>query len=106
MKLTKSEVDKLTLPEGKSDHFVWCDSMPCFGIRIRGPNKTYVIQYRVGRQQRREGLGNVRKVTLEAARTVARKRFAAVELGDDPGAERRAKREAANAVVLTLGDVA
>jgi integrase len=107
MKLTKGEVDKLTLPEGKSDHFVWDDSMPGFGVRLRNQNKTYVVQYRVGRQkQRREALGDVRKVTLEAARTIARRRFAAVELGDDPGAERRAEREAANAVVLTLGDVA
>jgi len=106
VKLTKSEVDKLTLPTGKSDHFVWDDAMPGFGVRLRGPNKSYVIQYRVGRQQRREAIGHVGKVTLEAARTIARKRFAAIELGNDPGAERRAKREAANAVVLTLGDVA
>jgi integrase len=106
VKLTKGEVDKLTLPTGKSDHFVWDDGMPGFGVRLRGQNKTYVIQYRAGRQQRRESLGDVRKVTLEAARTIAKKRFAAVQLGDDPGAQRRAEREAANAVVLTLGDVA
>jgi integrase len=106
MKLTRAEVDKLTLPTGKSDHFVWDDAMPGFGVRLRGPNKSYVIQYRAGRRQRRESLGDHRKVTLEAARIIARKRFAAIELGDDPGAERRAKREAASAVVLTLGDVA
>jgi integrase len=106
MKLTRAEVDKLTLPEGKSDHFVWDDAMPGFGVRLRGPHKSYVIQYRAGRQQRREGIGDVRKVTLEAARTIARERFARVELGDDPGAERRAKREAASAVVLSLGGVA
>jgi integrase len=106
VKLTKGEVDKLTLPRGKSDHFVWDDAMPGFGIRLRGQNKTYVIQYRAGRQQRRESLGDVRRIALEMARTIARRRFAAIELGDDPGAERRAKREAASAVVLTLGDVA
>ena len=106
MKLTKGEVDKLTLPTGKSDHFVWDDAMPGFGVRLRNQNKTYVIQYRVGRQQRREAIGHTGKVALEAARTIARKRFAAIELGDDPGAERRAEREAASAVVLTLGDVA
>jgi integrase len=107
MKLTKTEVDKLTLPTGKSDHFVWDDAMPGFGVRLRNQNKTYVIQYRVaGRQQRRESLGDCRRITLEAARIIARKRFAAIELGDDPGAERRAKREATGAVVLTLGDVA
>jgi integrase len=106
MKLTRIEVEKLTLPKGKSDHFVWDDAMPGFGVRLRGENKTYVIQYRAGRQQRRETLGDARKVTLEAARIIARKRFAAIELGDDPGAERRAKREAASAVVLTLADTA
>ena len=64
MKLTKGEVDKLTLPRGKSDHFVWDDAMPGFGIRLRGQNKTYVIQYRAGRQQRRESLGDVRRIAL------------------------------------------
>jgi integrase len=103
MKLTKNEVDKLRLPDGRTDHIFWDDGLPGFGVRCRGPNKTFIIQYRVGRQQRRESLGDVRRIPLEAARTIARRRFAAVELGGDPGAERAKLREA---VVLTLDDAA
>ena len=106
MKLTASSVAALTLPEGKADHVAWDDSLPGFGVRLRGQGKYYIVQYRVGRQQRRESLGDVRKTTLDQARANARRLFARVELGVDVGAERRAKREAASAVVLTLGDVA
>jgi integrase len=106
MKITASSVAALTLPEGKTDHVVWDSSLPGFGVRLRGGGRHYVVQYRIGQQQRRESLGDVRKVTLDMARANARQLFARVELGEDPGAERQAKREAANAVVLTLGVVA
>jgi hypothetical protein len=42
------------------------------------------VQYRVGAQQRRESLGDVRKVKLDDARKIARHRFAQAELGIDP----------------------
>jgi integrase len=106
MKLTTSEIAKLTLPEGKADHIEWDDSLPGFGIRLRGDSKRWVVQYRIGAQQRRESLGDVRKVRLEDARAIARQRFAKVELGDDPAAERVKAREAARAAKLTLGSVA
>jgi integrase len=51
----------------------------------------------VGVDQRRKSLGDVRKVTVEDARGIARKRFAQIELGIDPDAEeakRRADQEA------------
>ena len=46
------------------------------------------LQYRISGRQRRESLGDVRKVSLEDARKIARQRFAQVELGIDPAAER------------------
>lgn len=98
MKFTTASVTALTLPEGKSDHFEWDDALPGFGIRLRGESKRYVIQYRVGAQQRRESLGDTRKVGLEPARKIARQRFAQVELGTDPGAKKKAS-------ALTLGAV-
>jgi len=102
MKLTRDVVTALTLPPGKVDHFEWCDSMPGFGLRMRGDTKRWVIQYRVGAQQRRESLGDVRKITIEDARKIARQRFAQVELGVDPAAERARAR----AATLTLDVVA
>src|SRR6185295_680562 len=99
MKLTTAAITTLDLPPGKSDHIEWDDTMPRFGVRLRGRGKVWVVQYRIGRQQRRESLGDVRKVRLDDARRIARQRFAQVEMGTDPAAERRA----ASAAALTLG---
>jgi integrase len=107
MKLTASSVAALTLPEGKTDFIFWDDSLPGFGVRTRGNSKHYIIQYRVSsRRQHRQSLGDIRKVTLDAARTIARTHFAQIQLGSDPAAE-KAKARAASAVrALTLNDAA
>ena len=59
------------------------------------------MQYRVGTRQRRESLGDVRKVKLDDARKIARQRFAQVELGSDLAAERQPPPPR-----LTLGETA
>jgi integrase len=106
MKFTESSVAKLRLPTGKTDHVYWDPEMTGFGVRVRPTSKVWRIQYRVGRQQRSESLGDVSKVSLADARAIARKRFALIELGRDPGAERMERRRAATAAELTLGNVA
>jgi len=103
MKLTKDAVTALTLPPGKVDHFEWDDALPGFAVRLRGKAKTWIVQYRVGAQQRRESLGDVRKVTLEDARKIARQRFAQVELGVDPAAERARARATALSLAVVSG---
>jgi integrase len=102
MKLTRTTIGEFALPPGKADHVFWDDDLPGFGLRLRGESRTWLIQYRVHGKQRRESLGDVRKVTLEAARKVARARFATIELGGDPSAE-KAKARLASATALTLG---
>jgi integrase len=102
MKLTTGAVAGLVLPPGKSDYIEWDDTLPGFGVRLRGRSKGWVVQYRFGRKQRRESLGDVRKVKLDDARRIARQRFAQVEMGTDPAAE----REAATAAALTLSAAA
>jgi integrase len=106
MRFTKDTATRLTLPAGKSDHFVWDSSLPGFGIRARGNAKRWVIQYRINGRQRREAIGDVRKVELSDARRIAKQRFAQVELGVDPAAERTKARAEAAALGLTLGKVA
>ena len=93
MKLAASNVRTIAAPGGKSDHIEWDSALPGFGLRLRGRNRSYVIQYRVGKQQRRESLGDVRRVTLEAARDIARKRFAQVELGKSRRRARQGTRD-------------
>jgi integrase len=99
MKLTKDAVAALKRPAAKADHIEWDETLPGFGVRLRGAGKAWVVQYRVGGRQRRESLGDVRKVSLEDARKIARQRYAQVELGIDPAGE----RERAKARALTLG---
>ncbi|MGZ3323846.1 MAG: integrase arm-type DNA-binding domain-containing protein, partial [Xanthobacteraceae bacterium] len=100
MRFTKASVAALQLPDGKRDHVEWDDELPGFGVRIRaGGSRTWRIQYRFGSRQRSESLGDIRKVGLEDARKIARQRFAQVELGVDPSAQRSASAVAA---ALTL----
>jgi Arm DNA-binding domain len=106
MRFTKAAIESLTLPAGKSEWIAWDDSLPGFGVRVRATSKAWRIQYRIGRQQRSESLGDVRRVALENARKIARQRFAQAELGVDPAAEKAKARTAAMAAKLTLGAVA
>ena len=94
MKLSNRNVDALVRPADKDDVVIWDDDLPGFGVRLRGDRKTYLVQYRVGSQQRRESLGDVRKVKLEDARKAARHRFAKVELNIDPRADHGATASA------------
>jgi integrase len=87
-RFTSGNVQKLSLPAGKTDHIEWDPELPGFGVRLRTGGSFYVVQYRIGSKQRRESLGDTRKTELEQARKNARIRFAQVELGIDPRAER------------------
>jgi integrase len=106
VKFTKSTIAALAPPAGKADHVAWDPELPGFGVRLRGGAKRWIIQYRIGGRQRRESLGDVRRVELDAARKIARARFAQVELGVDPAADKAAARAAAAAAELSLARVA
>jgi integrase len=88
MQFTKAAIAALEVSTGKDDIIEWDDTMPGFGVRCRrGGSKVWVIQYRIGAQQRRESLGATSKVDLAGARKIAKQRFAQVQLGQDPGAK-------------------
>jgi integrase len=95
-------VRRLQLPAGKTDHIFWDPEMPGFGIRVRTAKSVYIVQYRFQRATQRESLGDVRKLTLEEARKVARQYFAKVELGTDPREEKRKSDAIGAAEKLTL----
>jgi integrase len=106
MKFTTASVAALKRPADKDDHVEWDPSLPGFGLRLRGDSKTWLVQYRVGRQQRRTALGDTRRVALEDARRAARRLFGKLANGIDPAAERALLRAKATAAQLTLGVVA
>jgi hypothetical protein len=106
VKLAAQNVRTLIPDTGKTDQIFWDDAMPSFGVRVRDGRRTFVIQYRVNGQQRRESLGDVRKVKLADAQDIASKRFAQVELGVDPGADKAKARRKTATAALTLSKIA
>jgi integrase len=103
MKLTKPNIAKLELPEGKSDALFFDDDVPGFGLRIRaGGKKTWIVQYRVGKQQRRVTLGTTSALDPEKARKAARERLAQVTLGGDPQSDKIKARASA---AITFGSL-
>jgi integrase len=104
MEFTKTTVAALELAAGKFDLIQFDDTLPGFGIRLRaGGKRVWIVQYRAHGRQRRETLGDARRIDLKAARAAAQKRFAEVLLGGDPQQD-KAKAKARAAV--TFGPLA
>jgi integrase len=79
----------------KDDVIVWDDDLPGFGVRLRRHSQAYIIQGRSDGRQWRAKIGDVRRLKLEAARAIARKRFAEITIGGHPqGARAEAKARA------------
>jgi Arm DNA-binding domain len=72
VKFTKTRLDDLSLPAGKTDHIEWDDELPGFRVRIRESGAKYFIaQYRIGQKQGRENIGKVAAIEIDAARKEA-----------------------------------
>jgi integrase len=106
MRLTQEKVSKLKLPAGKTDHIEWDEALPGFGVRLRaGGSRGFVVQYKIGEQNRRMTIGTTAKLTLEQAKIEAKKVFGKVASGDDPQGAKKAAR-ATVAATDTFKDVA
>ena len=107
MRLTDRAIVGLKLPTGKADHIEWDDAVPCFGVRLRTETdaKVFVLQYRIGRKQRRITIGRIGKVGVDAARKHAKKLLAQVELGEDPQADKAQERIERAKADVRLGGV-
>ena len=94
MTLNKSTI--ATLGEG----YYWDETLKGFGYLCRLDSsgvirKSFVIQYRFGKQQRKLKLGDANKLNVDQARKKAEKLFAQILLGSDPQAEKEAERNEA-----------
>ena len=100
MKFTKAAVDRFKIEAGRSEHIEFDDMMPGFGLRIRAGDKkqhrTFIAQYKIGSKHRRMTLGNVAKVTLEAAKHQAKIIFGKVAEGKDRANEKADARQVAS----------
>jgi integrase len=97
MKLTAKTVAALRLPPRKTDVIFFDGEMPGFGYRLRtsGDGKvrrSWVVQYRRAGATRRVLLGGGEVLSAEQARTAAKKTLAKVALGEDPQADKTARR--------------
>lgn len=91
-KLTKRVIDSLQ-PRDK-DYFEWDDELPGFGVRIWPTGKkTYVAQYRAGKQTRRFKVGAHGPLTVEEARKQAKIVLGDVARGEDPQLDRATRRK-------------
>jgi len=98
-KLTKRTIDA-TEPQA-TEYFLWDEGIPGFGLRVMpSGRKSFVVQYRAGRRPRRMSLGPSTVLTCDQARTRAITIIAAVRNGEDPSADRAAKRNAATVTEL------
>jgi integrase len=98
MKLDAKTVAGLTLPAGKTDAIHFDGALPGFGFRLRAGagdvRKSWIAQYRRAGATRRMLLGSAEVLTADQARAAAKKVLAAVALGEDPQAEKTARRSA------------
>jgi hypothetical protein len=91
-KLTKRIIDGLQARE--KDYFEWDDELPGFGVRIWPTGrKTYLAQYRAGKQTRRFKIGVHGPLTVEEARKEAKVVLGDVARGDDPQLDRATRRK-------------
>jgi integrase len=104
MRLTKANVGRLTIPEGKTESIVFDEAMAGFGVRLRaGGKRTWIAQYRLGNKQRRLTLGTIETLDEAEARRRAKTALSKVHLGHDPQMEKSERRAQAS---VTLGSVA
>ena len=97
-RITKRSVD--ALKPGTRDLFLWDDSLPGFGVKLTpSGHRAYVVQYRpagLGRRvtAKRIVLGSHGMLTPDEARRLAKRELGRVAQGEDPAAERTARKGA------------
>ena len=91
---TKATVRRMQCNSGKQEKFFWDAGCRGFGLRaLRSGQRSWIYQYRDEHgRTRRIVLGDVSAVSLEDARTAARRTAASVAHGTNPSVERKKKR--------------
>jgi integrase len=92
--LDRTTVPTLTLSGDKDVELFWDTELKGFALKLRRGadgrmQRSYLVQYRIGKQQRKIKLGDCAKITVDQARKKAEKLFAQITLGQDPQSERR-----------------
>jgi len=97
MRINKSFVDTVAIPElntsgGKTQKFYRDDQIPGFALRVTsGAVKSFIVEKRINGKVKRMTLGRYGNLTVEQARTEAKRLTGDVAIGKDPIAEKKAK---------------
>ena len=103
MRFTKPSIAALVPPADKTDYIEWDDDLPGFGIRFQAGGKgRWIVQYRIGVQQRRKTLGSVAAMDVADARKEAKKALRDAGLGFDPQLEKERRKKD---LALTFGSL-
>jgi integrase len=93
-KVTKRSIDAFKCPAGKTREFMWDTELSGFGLMVMASgHRSFVIQWRAGGNARRASIGEYGRLTAEEGRAKAKDMLAAITMGKDPIAERKASRE-------------
>src|SRR3974390_402738 len=100
---SQTAVNRIEIPEGRSETIVFDDKLPGFGVRVRaGGRRSWIVQYRIGNQQRRVTLGRVGTLTAEKGRKEAKATLGKVPLGRDPQSEKFTERAKAGVTLAGI----
>lgn len=110
--LTAGLIDRLRCPAGKTQAFLRDTRAPALRVRVTASGaKAFVFEAKLKRDTVRRTIGDVRSWTIERARAEANRIRVLVDSGTDPRelerqqeAEREARKAAAAAMVVTLGE--
>ena len=105
VKLTAGRIVGFQCPKGKTQAFLWCDTVPGFGVRATAGSsrKRYIYQAKVKGQSMRLTIGDVSKWGIEAAQAEARRLQVQIDQGNDPRqvkADKEAAQEAEAAALV------
>ena len=103
-RFTAATIARNACPDGQDVAFAWDAGLPGFGIIARpSGRRSWIAQYRIGRQSKRVALGDLNTVTLAEAREKAREILARAKLGHDPQAEKLKARAALTVLEVIQG---
>ena len=90
LKLKQNNIKGFVYEGGGKRDVRWDAALPGFGVRVYpSGEKAFLISYRVRNRKRMMVRGTYGKMTLDQARTRARKLFVKIEDGIDPLEEKR-----------------
>jgi integrase len=105
VRLDRRFVATVVPPVDRPEATHWDDASPGLGLRVlRTGAKSWIVRYRVGRRQRFTTIGRAADLGIEKAREIAATFRAKAKLGQDPGAEVEALRDAAGDTLDRLID--